>query len=295
MFVKYQHLERLGTDAVDGIEVGITYVFPKLDGTNAQLWWEEGQLMAGSRNRVLSLDNDNAGFYNWAVTQKNLVELVKAHPTRNFYGEWLVPHSLKTYRDDAWRKLYVFDIWDREQDRWLHYEEQAKIYEEFGVEYLPPISIHKNAGMDDYLKTLDKNVFLVQDGQGVGEGVVIKNYDWSNRFGQVVWAKLITSAFKEVHHKAMGAPVIGGSLVEEKIVVDFVTQHLVDKVHAKIVTELGGWQSRYIPRLLSEVYYDLVNEELWNILKAFKQPRIDFKVLQSLAIQRIKELKPELF
>ena len=37
-FTKYQHLERLGTTEVEGIEVGEVYVFPKLDGTNASVW-----------------------------------------------------------------------------------------------------------------------------------------------------------------------------------------------------------------------------------------------------------------
>ena len=36
MFLKYMHLERYGNEEVDGIEQGTTYVFPELDGTNAQ-------------------------------------------------------------------------------------------------------------------------------------------------------------------------------------------------------------------------------------------------------------------
>lgn len=295
MFVKYQHLERIGTDATDGIQLGTSYVFPKLDGTNAQLWFAEGEICGGSRNRELAVENDNAGFYNWAKEQENLVAMVADHPDKNFYGEWLVPHSLKTYREDAWRKLYLFDVWCRRTERWLTYDEQKYIYDAYGVDYLAPISIHKNASLEDYLKTLDKNVFLIQDGQGVGEGVVIKNYEWTNRWNQAVWAKLITSAFKEVHHKEMGAPVIGGELIEEKIVRDYVNEHLVNKVHSKIVNEMGEWSSKFIPRLLSEVYYDLVTEETWNILKAYKQPRIDFKVLQMMTIKKIKDVKPSLF
>lgn len=295
MFVKYQHLEHLGTEAVDDINIGVTYVFPKLDGTNAQLFLQGGEVCGGSRNRKLAVQNDNAGFYNWAREQENLNELVKAHPTKNFYGEWLVPHSLKTYREDAWRNLYLFDIWCRDKERYLSYEEQKEVYDQFGVEYLAPISIHKNASTEDYLRTLDKNVFLIQDGKGVGEGVVIKNYDWQNKWGQVVWAKLITSAFKEVHHKAMGAPIIGSDIIEEKIVEDFVTTHLVEKVYAKIVTEMGDWTSKYIPRLLSETYHDLVTEETWNILKKYKQPKIDFKLLQNRTIRKIKDVKPEIF
>lgn len=62
-FYKYQHVERLGTTETNGIEMGMCYIFPKIDGTNSQLWFNEG-LQAGSRNRHLEVENDNAGFYN---------------------------------------------------------------------------------------------------------------------------------------------------------------------------------------------------------------------------------------
>ena len=39
-FKKYQHIERLGTLEVEGIELGTCYVFPKIDGTNgSNLVW----------------------------------------------------------------------------------------------------------------------------------------------------------------------------------------------------------------------------------------------------------------
>lgn len=47
--------------------------------------------------------------------------------------------------------------------------------------------------------------------------------------------------------------------------------------------------------LLNTVFYDLVREETWNFVKRHKQPKIDFKVLNRYAIQKIKQLKPELF
>jgi hypothetical protein len=43
-YLKYQHIERFGTDEVDEIGVGECYVFPKIDGTNAQVWIEDGQI-----------------------------------------------------------------------------------------------------------------------------------------------------------------------------------------------------------------------------------------------------------
>lgn len=295
MFTKYMHLERLGTTEVEGIEIGTVYVFPKLDGTNASIWWEDGQLCAGSRNRKLSVDSDNAGFYNWALTQTDLKVMAEDHPDYTFYGEWLVPHSLTTYREDAWRKFYIFDIYNRDTGMYLTYDAMKFVLDGYGANYLAPLAIVKNGNYETFQALLEKNVFLIKEGQGLGEGIVLKNYEWENKFGNVVWAKLITNAFKEVHHKAMGAPVIGPDAVEEKVVEKFVTQHLVDKVHAKLVNDNGGWHSKLIPQLLGVVFYDLIKEEMWEILKAYKNPKIDFGFLQRLTIAQIKRLKPELF
>jgi len=61
-------------------------VTEKLDGTNAQVMvTDEGHVMAGSRNRWLTLENDNFGFAGWV--ERNKAELVKLGPGRHF-GEW---------------------------------------------------------------------------------------------------------------------------------------------------------------------------------------------------------------
>ena len=295
MFIKYMHLERLGTEAVEGIEIGHTYVFPKLDGTNGSVWYDNGYIKAGSRNRVLSTENDNAGFYNAILKDERYNKFFEVYPHLTLYGEWLVPHSLQTYQDDAWRKFYVFDVYNRETEQHLHYDNWSLAAKYFGLDYLPPIAILKNPSHDDLQKCLEKNIFLIKDGQGIGEGVVIKNYDFTNKFGNVVWAKLITNAFKMVHHQEMGAPLVGGELVEEKIVNEYVTQHLVDKVYAKIINDHGGWSSKYIPMLLGVTFHDLITEEMWDILKKHNKPRIDFKFLERLTIAKIKELRTDVF
>lgn len=294
-FEKYMHLERYGNAEVEDIEVGVVYAFPKLDGTNGQLWWDEDNgLMAGSRNRTLYLDNDNAGFYAYALSQEKFTRFFKYAPTTRLIGEWLVPHSLKTYRDDAWRKFYVFDV-QTADGHYLPYEHYKPWLDMCGIDYLAPLAILKNPSYDQIQHTLNKNVFLIKDGEGIGEGIVLKNYNFVNKFGRVCWAKVISNAFKEVHHKEMGAPIINGDLIEEKVVDKYVTSHLVEKVYAKIEVENGGWTSKYIPQLLNTVWYDLIREEMWDILKHFNNPRIDFKLLKSLTIAKIKELKTEVF
>lgn len=41
-FNKYQHVEKLGNKEVEGINIGTCYVFPKIDGTNASIWNDDG-------------------------------------------------------------------------------------------------------------------------------------------------------------------------------------------------------------------------------------------------------------
>ena len=294
-FNKYMHLERLGTSEVEGIENGVTYVFPKLDGTNGQIWYEDGKIYTGSRNRVLSIENDNAGFHSWVTDQECFVRYFEQYPHHTLYGEWLVPHSLKTYRDDAWRRFYVFDVMDNATGGLVRYDVYKDWLLHHSIDFIAPIAIVRNGSIEHYMKCLDKNVFLIKDGCGVGEGVVIKNYEWQNKYGRVTWAKLITNSFKEEHHKVMGSPCVGGVVLEETIVNQFVTNHLVDKVHAKIANECGGWQSKYIARLLGEVWHDLITEEIWEILKEHKNPKIDFSALNRFTIIRIKELRQDLF
>jgi hypothetical protein len=294
-FIKYQHLERYGTTEVDGIEVGTCHVFPKLDGTNGSVWMDDGVFCCGSRNRQLALDNDNAGFMNAMVNDSDVVPFMYSHPDLVLYGEWLVPHTLKTYQDDAWRKFYIFDVFDRKKERLLSYDEYSAPLIAAGLNIIAPIAIIKNGSIETFTECLSKAHYLVKDGEGSGEGVVIKNYGYHNRFGRQTWAKIVANEFKAKHHIAMGAPVIGCEVVEEKIVDKYVNSTLVDKVFAKIVNQEEGWSSKSIPRLLHTVYYDLVTEECWNFVKEFKNPKVDFKTLSHYTTAKIKQLKPELF
>jgi len=305
-FKKYQHIERLGTTEVQGIEYGDCYVFPKIDGTNGSVWFEDGEVQAGSRNRHLSLDADNAGFLAWARQDAAINSYLRAYPDHRLFGEWLVPHSLKTYRENCWRRFYVFDVCtDRTPEEILHegdselnylpYEVYRLLLDAHGVDYIPPISKINNGTYEQFVNQLCKNVFLIEDGKGAGEGIVIKRYDWKNRGNRQSWAKIVTSEFKEQHVKEMGASEIKGKkLIEEEIASKFVTSALVDKEFAKIES-IDGWSSRMIPRLLNVVFYSVVKEEAWEFVKEHKNPVIDFKRLQHFVFNQVKAKKPELF
>ncbi len=300
-FNKYQHIERFGNDEVEGIEFGKCFVFYKIDGTNGSVWLnDEGNIKAGSRNRELTLEKDNADFYAYILQSEKIKKYIKKHPTHRLFGEWLVPHSIKTYRQDAWRKFYIFDVAlhkDDETEEYLPYEIYKPLLDEFDLDYVPPLAELKNPTEETLIKLLDKTgQFLVEDGKGNGEGIVIKNYDFYNKYERQTWAKIVSNEFKEKHAKAMGASITNqAEIIEEKIIIKYCTEAFIEKEYQKIVNEKQGWRSQYIPMLLSRVFYELINEETWHFIKEFHNPKINFKTLNALTIQKVKEVKKEVF
>ena len=295
-FTKYLHVEKLGTSETQNIENGMCYIFPKIDGTNASIWIESDGLHCGSRNRELSLDNDNAGFMEWAIKQENIIKLLSSNPHLTLYGEWLVPHTLETYEQSAWRKFYVFDVYDNITNDFLNYEIYKSMLDYHNIDYIPAICKIQNPSYEKLVGLLEKNTFLIEDGKGTGEGIVIKNYDYTNRFGRYACAKLVKNDFKTKHAKVNDVLELQEKQsIEDQIVNLCVTKALVDKEYSKIELEKNGWSSKFIPMLLGIVYYCLIKEEITEMIQKFKNPTIDFRKLNNLTIQKIKQLRPEIF
>lgn len=298
-FKKYQHVERLGSSEVEGIELGTCVIMPKIDGTNASIWVkDEGGLGFGSRTRELSLEKDNADFMKTMINDERIINYFKKHPSHRLYGEWLVPHTIKGYKHDAWKKFYVFDVTVDDYDtiEYIPYDVYKPMLEEFGIDYIEPLAIIHNPTKESLYDWIDKNDFLMQD--GLGEGIVIHNYGFYNQYGRQVWAKIVRDEFKnnaKSKIKQEGYGSFKNDPVEIKIVDEFVTSALIEKEYAKIVNEEHGWSSKFIPRLLNVIYYSLINEEMWNIIKKYKNPKIDFKFLQTITYNRVKIVKHELF
>jgi hypothetical protein len=291
-FKKYQHVEKFRTSETEGIDIGECFIFPKIDGTNGSIWFN-GDVKAGSRNRELSVESDNAGFCFWVLQQENIKEFFKEYPNFRLYGEWLVKHTINTYRKDAWQNFYVFDVMD-EYNNHISYDQYKDILNKYEIEYIPPITKVKDPSYELLVKLMNENTYLIEDGKGIGEGIVVKNYSFTNKYGRTRWAKLVTNDFKANASKAMGVNERKDKeSVERKIVEEFVTESLIEKEFAKIA--LDGWESKKIPQFLHTVYYNLIKEESWEFIKKNKNPTIDFKRLMSMTYAKAKEFKPEVF
>lgn len=290
-FEKYQHIERLGTAATEGILDGICYIFPKLDGTNTSVYLnDDGQIEVASRNRVLSIHDDNQGVCNYVLQspiRERYEKYFNAHPNHRLFGEWLVPHTIRTYVPDAWRKLYIFDVLDG--DKYLSPAQYFTDLIKYELNYIPTIIDLFAPILDDVQKYLDQNTFLMQEGQ-IGEGIVIKRYDFVNRFGNTVWAKIVRPHVKAAQKRQNP---LNADTIETQIVDAFLTPEFVQKEFDKIAAD--GWSNKLIGKFLGVTWYTFITEETFNFLRKFHNPKIDFGLLNRLVVEKIKFFKADLF
>lgn len=293
-FEKYQHVEKLGTPATEGILNGEVYIFSKLDGTNTSIYLnDDGEIEVASRNRVLSAEDDNAGAYAALHSQDKFKRFFAEYPNWRLYGEWLVPNVIRNYRDDAWRKFYVFDVMD-ENGKYIEYMDYEPVLSYFRIDFIPAISSLRQPTLAEVDAFKDTCTFLVKD-DTPGEGIVIKNYDFVNKFGRTTWAKIVRAETKKAVKKTSTPPIVGRS-VECDIVDTFVTPALVEKEFAKIVNENGGqFENKLINKFLGVLWYTFITEEMFNILRKFKNPTINFNMLRKLVVDRAKEIKADIF
>jgi hypothetical protein len=295
-FKRYPHLVKYGNREVLGLDIGDVYIFPKLDGSNGSIWYD-GRIRCGSRNRELDTLNpgnqDNQGFAKYIYTElkEKLEAYFKEHPNHVLYGEWLVPHTIKNYRDGPYNKFYIFDVYDGHLNNYHHYDVYKHDLDRFSLDYVPCTHII-SCPKEEQLRYCAANSNYLLD-SGTGEGVVLKNYTWINVGDNDTWAKIVNNEFKDSHISVMGPSILEVGSNEKIICNRACTEHLIKKEYAKLVSE--GWHQSKIPKLLHTVYYCVVTEELWDCLRHLKDRTIDFKYLERLCKQKVKEILTEVF
>lgn len=303
-FSKYQHIMKLGTDEVDGILDGTVYLFYKIDGTNSQVFLkDDGSLGYGSRNREITPQNDNAGFASAMEGDKDLkgelLSIFREHPTWTVYGEWLVPHTLKTYSGDSWKKFYVFDVLDQSTGRYLTYEEYSAVFAGNKCDRLRVIPLMEKLESPtpkDIEDRLQKTgVFLCA--AGLGEGIVIKNYDFVNKYGRRTWAKMLTEDFlgKKKDLRSTNKEIKDGTIehaTEHAIINKYLTDEHIAKEYSKICEKYGEavMDPRHTFELLNRVFFEFWSDNWEIILNKMHLPTVNFKALKTLCDTRVKEV-----
>ncbi len=128
---KYIKINRAEEVRKEGFRKGDHIVVQeKIDGANFSIRYDAQTdgIVAYGRNTKLKEKNDLRGAWNWAQTlEKEQIKAVLGN-TYALFVEWLVPHSIK-YPEEQYQKAFFFDIYDMEEEKYLHQHQVKAIVE----------------------------------------------------------------------------------------------------------------------------------------------------------------------
>lgn len=272
---KYTDIVRMGhRDTVGVVKEGdyIT-VYEKLDGANASFTVDtngSAEVLAFSRNTQLSPENNLRGFYEFTRG----IDPFALSPRAIYYGEWLVKHKVD-YGDNA-GVFYLFDIYDKVTESYVPTNVVIEVAERLSLAIAPILYAGPYVSYEHLQSFVGRSAYAsTPDG---GEGVVVKNVNFRDRFGKQTFMKLVSDGFREIQpQKAPRDPNTVPS-AEAAFVQTFMTEGRVDKLLRKLVDEalipedFGLEDMGAILRELGgRVYDDLFKEERESLPEEFNE------------------------
>lgn len=268
---------------MEGILDGVCHVEEKLDGANASIWIDKrGEITCGSRNRELT-EGFN-GFVDFVKTDPAINNLMKSHPNWRLYGEWLVRHTIQ-YNETVYKKFYLYDITTvkdgEEPEEFFSRERVREIGEDYGI----PMPQHFGSFENPTEEQLKAYLGVTNLGEK-GEGIVIKNETFRDKFGNHNYAKMVTEEFKENNAVTFGGNNKHSDTYWEMYIVNkYMTLPRVQKIMHKIQPEIEErLDLKHIPRVANTAYHDMITEEIWEI--ANKVESVDFNSLKRCATKK---------
>lgn len=302
--ITYTHIVKLNTADAEGIlDNDYVSVTAKMDGTNGRVWIDDGKIVCGSRGRKITVDKDNAGFaafINGGSDEAHKIWLfLSGNPQYEIFGEWMGTAkfigSIKYYDEAAKNKFFIFDVYDRVNHRYLFDSEWRPMLEVYGLSdyFVKLFGIYSHPTLGDIQKIADENNFMITSPDKIGEGVVIKAKDFTNKFGHHTYAKLIHDDYSNAKHNREKEQINPGD-IEKQIINIYVTDAELAKAISKTcvwaeVDEFDKKSGKMIGFFLNMVYRESILEEMPTIIPAFKDPQIDFKVLHKLCSTKCRE------
>jgi len=286
MFKRYPKIHRLGKEETEGILNGRCLIQEKIDGANVQIWNDGGRICYGSRNQEYT-EGFN-GFVDYVKDHRGINNLLSKFPHLRLYGEWLVRHTI-SYDETKYKQFYLFDITDKKEgdevEIFLEQKDVEAIACVNGINYPHNFGEFENPTQEQLQK------FVGQSKLGPkGEGVVIKNLEHRDAFGNHCHAKIVTESFKEDNNVIFGGNnKFSDTYWEIYIVNKYMTLSRVQKVMNKIQPMIDEkLDLKHTARVASSAYHDLLTEEVWEFSK--KVGIVDFKILSRVACKKSQQI-----
>lgn len=279
----YHKIHRLGKEETDGILDCEFVVQEKVDGANCSIFWLDGEVRCGTRTRMLPKGESFNGFKETVNANSKIKNFLQSNPHLILYGEWLVKHTI-TYPDEAYRKIYLFDVYDTTNNVFVPQEVVSGLAQQLGLEY-PHIFAVGKLTEDEIKEFVGKSAIAP-----AGEGVVLKAQGFVNKFGDHIYAKVVHQKFKESNAIVFGGNNKHSETYWEMYVVNkYCTTGRVQKIMQKIQAETEKrLDMEHTSRVAGTCYHDLITEEAWEI--AQKVPAIDYKKLKGLCTRKFIQI-----
>lgn len=299
----YTHLERYGRDEVEGILNGHIVVQPKLDGSNAVVYSNMGEIYCGSRTRELAAQRDNAGFREYILNSDEedvvwLRKFLESNPQYMVYGEWLgcvAPYSgkfigsIKSYLEGG---FFIFDVFDISNATYLPYNEWISLIGDNYKRVVPVLAEFDNPSIDEIMPILDSNHFNLPESV-LGEGVVIKREPcFRDAYGNIQIAKIVRDEYKQ--DKAKPKKVYTEGEIEQEYVDNYVTEAYLDKCKNKVVQACGAdsfdcRNKKHMGMMMTLAVKDSIEEDIGDFIKKKRYPIINFNVLKNLITAKARD------
>jgi len=285
-FKKYPKIERLGDD--DNREILLygedtLVIEEKIDGGNGSFWIDDktGQIHEGSRNRNLTLEEDEKTFIKQRLWLRKKLQQIKPNKDYVYYIEWMQKHTI-SYTNIP--EVIGLDIRLKHQANaegfgmFLGMDAREQEFKRIGIENVPTAW----RGKVQELKKMNVTDLIPKSKyySGKAEGIVIKNYCRKHPRGNYqLYAKIVTDEFKE-NNKAVFGGVRSKNTDTQKIMDEFATDARIRKQIHRLTIEEGKKLDKKLMQLLpTYVIKDILREEFANIYENYKF--IDFKDMRS--------------
>lgn len=298
---KFQHVERFGLEETSYLlDEPRLVVQPKIDGTNALVVYnpETKDVIPGSRNRFLTVQNDNEGFAklvqdNFGNFSKALEEIFETFKTTPFVPNYIVLYGEMTkngtflVEPKFLHKFFAFDVVAIIDNKkyYVQVEKVKDILDKNGINYVPSLAVPRSEllDIDKFLeKNKDFSKFLMRPEFETGEGFVIKSYSGHiNQYGRTVWGKIL---YPKPKHTAKSKCLSDDMYTD--ILDNWFDEVFLEKEYLKYVSL---YKDLNIFKFANIVSREFIKEEISNIVFKYKFPVIDFSKLNALLTKKAKD------
>jgi len=268
----------------------------KVDGSNASWSFDLDSpisVSCFSRNKTLDFKNNLNGFYQWVET-KIQPQCDKLNPNWRYYGEWLKKHKV-SYLPEYYNNFYLFNIYDETTHQYLSDDLVESEAQKLGIETVEYFYKGEFIDFDHLMSFVGKsNKTLTPN---TGEGIVVKNVNYRDKFGRQMFVKLVSEAFAEIQSQKLPKNPKADEAVME-LVKSVVTNNRVEKIIHKCVDdqELDEDYSiesmgKIIKIVSGKVYADCMKEEseIFEGIESQEIGKLFSKVIPSVIKNVLKE------